>query len=154
MNPPLRTQQDLTAIIEGLRDGTLDMIVTDHAPHHADEKQVEFDKANNGIIGLETAVGLALTYLVRPGYLSLHELAKRMSAAPAAMLGLPEKAFEAGYPADFTIIDTQRQWTVDKERMVSRSRNTPYHGWQLTGRAVMTILGGRVVGRDGKFGLE
>jgi dihydroorotase len=154
MNPPLRTQQDVAAVIDGLRDGTLDMIVTDHAPHHADEKEVEFDKANNGILGFETALGLALTHLVHPGHLSLRALAARMSAAPAAMLGLPQKAFEAGYAADFTIIDTRRQWTVDKEQMESRSRNTPYHGWTLTGRAVMTFVGGRCVARDGKAELE
>ncbi len=150
MNPPLRTQADVTAVIEGLRDGTLDMIVTDHAPHHADEKDVEFDKANNGILGFETALGLALTYLVHPGHLTLSALAQRMSAAPAAMLGLPEKAFVPGLSADFTVVDTSREWTVDRAALVSRSRNTPYDGWTLRGRAALTMVAGRIVARDGK----
>ena len=150
MNPPLRTRVDVEAVIAGLRDGTIDMIATDHAPHHADEKDVEFDKANNGILGFETAVGLCLTYLVEPGHLSLTVLADRMSHAPAAMLGLPGKAFKTGLPADFTIVDTQKQWTVDRETFASRSRNTPYHGWTLHGRAVMTFVDGRLVARDGQ----
>ena len=150
MNPPLRTQADVTAVIEGLRDGTLDMIVTDHAPHHADEKDVEFDKANNGILGFETALGLALTYLVHPGHLTLTALAQRMSAAPAAMLGLPEKAFVPGLSADFTVVDTSREWTVDRAALVSRSRNTPYDGWTMRGRAALTMVAGRIVARDGK----
>ena len=154
MNPPLRTQADVDAIIAGLRDGTIDMIATDHAPHHADEKDVEFDKANNGILGFETAVGLSLTYLVEPGHLSLSALADRMSHAPAAMLGLPGKAFLPGYPADFTIVDTRKEWVVDKKTFASRSRNTPYHGWTLHGRAVMTFVDGRLVAREGQPVLE
>ena len=150
MNPPLRTRADVEAVIAGLRDGTIDMIATDHAPHHADEKDVEFDKANNGILGFETAVGLCLTYLVEPGHLSLTALADRMSHAPAAMLGLPGKAFKTGLPADFTIVDTQKQWTVNRDTFASRSRNTPYHGWILHGRAVMTFVDGRLVARDGQ----
>ena len=150
MNPPLRTRADVEAVIAGLRDGTIDMIATDHAPHHADEKNVEFDKANNGILGFETAVGLCLTYLVEPGHLSLTTLADRMSHAPAAMLGLPGKAFKTGLPADFTIVDTQKQWTVNRDTFASRSRNTPYHGWILHGRAVMTFVDGRLVARDGQ----
>ena len=150
MNPPLRTRADVEAVIAGLRDGTIDMIATDHAPHHADEKDVEFDKANNGILGFETAVGLCLTYLVEPGHLSLTTLADRMSHAPAAMLGLPGKAFKTGLPADFTIVDTQKQWTVNRDTFASRSRNTPYHGWILHGRAVMTFVDGRLVARDGQ----
>ncbi len=150
MNPPLRTRRDVDAVCEGLRDGTLDMIATDHAPHHIDEKNVEFDKANNGIVGFETALPLALTHLVKPGILSLTELADRMSAAPAAMLGLPEKKVAAGYPADLTLVDLEDEWTVDRETLASRSHNTPYHGWNLAGRVKMTMVGGRIVARDGK----
>lgn len=150
MNPPLRTAADVAAVKEGLRDGTLDMIATDHAPHHIDEKNVEFDKANNGIIGLETALPLALTCLVKTGVLSLPMLADRMSRAPAAMLGLPEKRVAEGFAADLTVVDTETEWVVDREAMASRSRNTPFHGWKLTGRAVLTLVDGRVVARDGK----
>jgi dihydroorotase len=150
MNPPLRTQADVEAVIEGLRDGTLDMIATDHAPHHQDEKLVEFDKANNGILGFETALGLALTHLVEPGHLSLSQLAERMSAAPCKLLGLPLKRLEAGDAADLTVVDTRMAWTVDRNLLVSRSRNTPYHGWKLRGRAVMTFVNGRLVARDGR----
>ena len=150
MNPPLRTQRDVEAIREGLLDGTLDMIATDHAPHHIDEKNVEFDKANNGIIGFETALPLALTYLVKPGILTLQELSDRMSAAPAAMLGLPEKKIAAGFPADLTLVDLDAEWTVDRGAMASKSRNTPYHGWKLSGLVRMTMVAGRIVARDGK----
>ncbi len=149
MNPPLRTAADVEAVKEGLRDGTIDMIATDHAPHHVDEKNVEFDKANNGIIGLETALPLTLTFLVKTGVLSLPEVADRMSRAPAAMLGLPEKRVAAGFAADLTVVDTTCEWTVDRESMASRSRNTPYHGWKLTGRTSLTLVGGRVVARNG-----
>ena len=150
MNPPLRTAADVAAVKEGLRDGTIDMIATDHAPHHVDEKNVEFDKANNGIIGLETALPLTLTCLWKTGVLSLADVAERMSCAPSAMLGLPEKRVAAGFAADLTIVDTTAEWVVDREAMASKSRNTPFHGWKLTGRVSLTLVGGRVVARNGK----
>ncbi len=150
MNPPLRTQKDLEAIVTGLKDGTLDMIATDHAPHHRDEKEVEFDKASNGIVGFETAFSLSVTHLVKPGHLSLPELANRMSRAPAAMLGLPEKRIAAGYTADLTLVDIDGFRTINRDEMVSKGRNTPYHGWRVNGVVKMTMVGGRVVAMDGK----
>ena len=149
MNPPLRTAADVEAVKEGLRDGTIDMIATDHAPHHVDEKNVEFDKANNGIIGLETALPLTLTCLVKTGVLSLSDVADRMSRAPAAMLGLPEKRVAEGLAADLTVVDAGTEWVVDRNEMASKSRNTPFHGWNLTGRAVLTLVSGRIVARNG-----
>lgn len=150
MNPPLRTEHDRIAIIEGLKDGTLDMIATDHAPHHIDEKNVEFDKANNGIVGFETALPLALTFLVKPGFLSMSDLVDKMSKAPAAMLGLPEKKVAAGYPADLVLVDMETVWTVNRNTLASKSRNTPYHGWKLNGLVKLTMVAGQVVARDGK----
>lgn len=150
MNPPLRTQRDLEAVIGGLRDGTLDMIATDHAPHHIDEKNVEFDKANNGIVGFETALPLALTHLVGPGLLSLPELVDRMSRAPAAMLGLPEKKVAAGFPADLVLVDLKAAWTVNRNTLASKGHNTPYHGWSLNGLVKLTMVAGTVVALDGK----
>ncbi len=150
MNPPLRTQKDLKAVITGLQDGTLDMIVTDHAPHHIDEKNVEFDKANNGILGFETALSLTYTFLVKPGVLTLSDVADKMAKAPAAMLGLTKKEVAVGSAADLTIFDTNATWTVDKEQMASKSRNTPFHGWTLQGMVRYTLVNGCIVVKDGK----
>ncbi len=150
MNPPLRTQRDLDAVIEGLRDGTLDIIATDHAPHHADEKNVEFDKANNGIVGFETALALAVTYLVRPGILSLPDLVEKLSRAPAAMLGLPEKKMASGFPADLVLVDLNATWTVNRDALASKSHNTPYHGWTLHGMVKLTMVAGKIVALNGK----
>lgn len=150
MNPPLRTFADLLAVREGLRDKTLSIIATDHAPHHEDEKRVEFEKANNGIVGFETALPLAVTFLVNTGILTLNDVARCMSKAPAAMLGLPEKRLEAGYPADITILDTNASWTVDSSKLASKSKNTPFHGWVLSGMIKLTVVGGNIVAKDGK----
>jgi len=150
MNPPLRTKKDMLAVIEGLRDGTLDMIVTDHAPHHIDEKNVEFDKANNGILGFETAFSLSLTYLVKADILSLPELVTCMSAAPLEMLGLPAKCIDIGSVADLVIVDIEKEWVVDRTKMVSKSTNTPYVGWKLKGVVEYTLVAGKAVVKAGK----
>ena len=143
MNPPLRSEADRLAIIEGLRDGTLDAIATDHAPHTSLEKDVEFEYAANGIIGLETSLPVSMQ-LVRDGHISMVDLVRLMAVNPARILGL-EHGLRPGLPADVTIIDPDREWTVDAGQFESLSRNCPFDGWTLTGRAVFTIVDGRVV---------
>ncbi len=145
MNPPLRSELDRLAVLEGLGDGTLDVIATDHAPHHYDEKEQAFDDAPNGIVGLETAVGLMLGHVVGAGTLDLATLIDRMSCQPARAFGLPGGTLAPGTPADVTVLDLSTTWTVDPAAFVSRSRNTPFAGWELTGRALLTIVDGRVV---------
>jgi dihydroorotase len=144
MAPPLRTQADVDALRAALADGTIEAIATDHAPHHRDEKDVEFEHAANGVVGLETALGLGLQ-LVDEGVLDLPTLVARMSAGPARLLGIPAGTLAPGAPADVTIVDPRRRWTVDPSTFRSKSRNTPYAGWQLTGKAVTVLVGGRVV---------
>lgn len=146
MNPPLRSEADREAIREGLRDGTLDCIATDHAPHAAMEKDVPFDDAPNGIIGLETSLGLSLA-LVHEGLLSLGDLVDLMSKNPARILGIHNDLIP-GAAADLTLMDTGASWTVNPATFASLSRNTPFGGWQLRGRAVATLVAGRVVYRD------
>ncbi len=143
MNPPLRSREDLEAIRSGLADGTIDAIATDHAPHSSIEKDVEFDYAANGIIGLETSLPLCLK-LVDDGLLSLPELIEKMSANPARIMGLPSGLIVGG-PADITIFDSDAVWTVDASKFRSLSRNCPFDGWNLKGRAVLTMVGGRIV---------
>jgi dihydroorotase len=144
MNPPLRSRRDAEALLEGLLDGTIDCIATDHAPHAQSEKEGEFDLAAFGIVGLETAVGLLLDRLVRPGILPLPTLVARLSRNPARLLGLPGGSLAPGAPADLTILDPAAEWTVNPARFESRSRNTPFGGWSLTGRPWKTIVGGRI----------
>lgn len=146
MNPPLRTSDDLDAIREGLADGTLSVIATDHAPHHPDEKNVEFNLALNGIIGLETALPLTLR-LVEEGALSLSDAIACLTSGPAAALSLPGGTLEVGRPADVTIIDPEIKWTLDPQAGQSRSRNTPFGDWKLKGRAICTIVDGRITYR-------
>jgi len=143
MNPPLRSEQDRTAICRGLADGTIDVIATDHAPHSALEKDVEFDRAANGIIGLETSLSLSLE-LVRKNILSMEQIVEKMSINPARILGL-DRGLSPGNIADITLIDPEYSYTVDAQKFQSKSRNTPFDGWKLKGRAVMTIVGGKVV---------
>jgi dihydroorotase len=145
MNPPLREPEDREAIRQALRDGTIDAICTDHAPHHYDAKEREFDDAPNGIIGLETALGLAITELVEPGLLTLSDLVTRMSTAPARIFNLPGGTLAPGSPADVLIADPKVRWVVNPDEFFSKSRNTPFSGRQLTGRAVVTIVRGQVV---------
>ncbi len=145
MNPPLRTADDVEAVREGLADGTLDVIATDHAPHHADEKAEPFPDAPNGVVGLETAVGVVISRVVREGVIDLPTMVERMSTAPARAFGLPGGTLEEGGPADVTVLDADAGWTVRGGDFRSRGRNTPFEGWDLTGRAVATVVGGEAV---------
>jgi len=145
VNPPLRAPEDRAAVLEGVRDGTLDVIATDHAPHHYDEKEQAFEDAPFGLVGLETALGLAITHLVEPGVLALSDLVERMSCAPARAFSLPGGTLRVGSPADLTIFDPAVAWTVDPARFKSKSKNTPFAGWQLRGQVVATIVGGAIV---------
>ncbi|MFA6413069.1 MAG: dihydroorotase [Syntrophales bacterium] len=141
--PPLRGKTDVEAIKEGLRDGTIDAIASDHAPHAQTDKEVEFEYAASGMIGLETSLALGLR-LVAADVLTLNQLIEKMSTNPAGILRIPGGTLRSGGPADLTIIDLQRLWTVDRKAIRSRSKNTPFLGWGLTGKAVMTIKGGVV----------
>jgi dihydroorotase len=143
MNPPLRSEADREAIREGLADGTIDAIATDHAPHSSKEKDVAFGSAANGIVGLETSVSLSLK-LVQDGVLSLSRLVEKMSTNPARILRL-NNGLRVGQAADITIIDPESEYTVNSANFQSLSRNTPFEGWQLKGRPVFTLVGGRVV---------
>lgn len=145
MNPPLRSAADRDAVREGVRDGTLDVIATDHAPHHYDEKEQAFDDAPFGIVGLETALGLTLTELVHKGVIDLPTMVDRMSCAPARSMSIAGGTLKTGSPADVTIIDPDREWTVDPKKFLSMSRNTPFTGWKLRGGPVRTIVGGRTL---------
>lgn len=145
MNPPLRSPEDRDAVREGLCDGTLDMVATDHAPHHYDEKEVAFDGAPNGVVGLETALGLVYGHLVEQGLFDLPTMVERMSVTPARVFKLPGGSLEAGTVADVTVFDPRESWTVDPASFVSKSRNTPFSGWELTGKPRFTVVGGEVV---------
>jgi dihydroorotase len=145
MNPPLREPEDVEAIRRALKDGTIDVIATDHAPHHYDAKEREFDDAPMGIVGLETALGLSLSLLVDGGFLTLPELVARMSTVPARIFHLPGGTLAAGHPADVVVFDPGARWTVDVTRFRSKSRNTPFAGWELAGRVVRTVVDGRTV---------
>jgi dihydroorotase len=145
MNPPLRSAADVAAVRAGLADGTLDTIATDHAPHHYDEKEAAFAEAPNGIVGLETALGLVLTRVVAEGVIDLPTMIDRMSCAPARAFNLPGGTLAEGSPADVTVFDPAAEWTVDPKAFKSKSRNTPFTGWKLVGRPKLTVVGGRVV---------
>ena len=144
MNPPLRTMQDVQAIKEGLRDGTIDVIATDHAPHATQEKQQEFTEAPFGIVGLETALSLTLA-LVDEGVLTLESAVDKLATAPAKAFSLNAGTLAVGAPADVAIVDPNREWQVDPSRFRSKSRNTPFAGWKVKGRVTTTIVSGRVV---------
>jgi dihydroorotase len=145
MNPPLRSREDLHAMKEGLRDGTIDVIATDHAPHSLDEKQVEYVNAPFGIVGLETAIGLTVTELVEPGIVSLSRMVELMSVNPRKILGLPAISIKEGEMANLTIFDTDTEWTVDVNAFSSRSKNSPFNGCKLRGRAVGIVNNGRTL---------
>ncbi len=147
MNPPLRTMADVEALREAVRDGTIDVLATDHAPHHYDEKARAFADAPNGIVGLETCLAVNITWLVKPGILSLAVLIDKMSCAPAKLFGLPGGTFARGAIGDVTVFDPTREWRVDPAAFLTKGRNTPYTGQTLTGRAVATVVAGRVVFR-------
>ncbi len=144
VNPPIREEIDKQAILEGLKDGTLDCIVTDHAPHHADDKNVEYNLAAFGISGIETSFGFAITYLYKAGVLSLNEIADRMSAAPARILNLDGGEIKEGGVADLMIADLDEKWTVDPAKFVSKGKNSPFGGYVLDGVVKYTIVDGEI----------
>ena len=144
MNPPLRTDDDVQAIKDGLKDGTIDCIVTDHAPHHIDEKQCEFALALNGIVGFETSLGLGLKYLVNEGVLTINELIEKMAVNPSKILGLNKGNLKVGNAADITIFDPEKEWTVDITKLHSKSKNSPYDGFVLCGKPEYVIVGGDI----------
>jgi dihydroorotase len=148
VNPPLRAAEDVEALLEGLRDGTIDCIATDHAPHAPAEKLVPFDLAPFGVIGLETLLGVVLTRLVWQLGWPLGKVLSWLTDRPARTLGLPGGTLRVGAPADVVLIDLEREWRVDPDRFASKSKNTPFAGWILRGKAVATIVDGRVVWMD------
>ncbi len=145
MNPPLRSEADRQALLAGLADGTVDAIASDHAPHHADEKDVEFSVAPFGIVGLETTLSLCLDRLVRPGIIDLSRLIELLSTAPARILKVPGGSLAPGSPGDVTLFHPTKPIRINADRFRSKARNTPFHSWNLRGRAVRTIVGGRAV---------
>ncbi len=147
MSPPLRSEEDRAALIEGVRDGTIDAIATDHAPHHSDEKMFEYDRAPFGVVGLETALGVALTVLYHSGAIPLARIIEMLTIGPARAFSLPCGTLAVGSPADLTVFDLGREWTVDSHRFKSKSRNTPFAGWRLRGSVATTFVAGREVFR-------
>lgn len=154
VNPPLRSKEDVKAIQQGLADGTIDIIASDHAPHLPEDKAVPWEQAPFGIIGLETTLGLVLTYLVKPGILTLNQAIEKMTILPARIFGLIEAGFGVLTPgkfADIIIIDLEKKWKVDANQFYSKGRNCPFNNWELQGKAIMTIVGGRIVMMDGQI---
>jgi len=151
MNPPLRDERDVGALRHGIKTGLVDAIASDHAPHSIEEKDQEFDLAPFGILGLETSLGLMCTHLFHEGIVSLSGLVRLMSTNPAAILALPAGTLETGSPADITLLDPELEWTVDESEFKSLSRNTPFSGWKLKGRAVSVLVGGRWMMREGEI---
>ena len=149
MNPPLRTKADVEAVIAGVVDGTIECLATDHAPHTREEKEQEFDKAPFGVVGLETALPLFAKALVEPGHLTWMGLIERMAAGPARVMGLKNRGtLGKGQFADITVFDPNEAWVIDPARFKSRSRNTPFGGWEVKGRVKWTLVGGRIVYSD------
>ncbi|MCX7773673.1 MAG: dihydroorotase [Clostridia bacterium] len=145
MNPPLRSDEDVEAIVEGLKDGTLDIIATDHAPHHKDEKNVEFDSAPNGIVGFETALALTYTTLVETGVLTLSQMVEKLALNPSKMLHLDKGTVACGKAADLILVDFDTPYTVEVAKFASKSKNSPYDGFKVKGRVMKTLVGGKVV---------
>ena len=144
MNPPLRSKKDVQAIIEGIKDGTIDVIVTDHAPHAKDEKNVEFAFALNGTVGLETAFSVSYTHLVKSGHITLEKLSELMSATPAKLLGIEGGLLKEGAVADLTIVDINQSFSVEAQKLFSKSKNSLFDGWKLSGKIIKTIIDGEV----------
>jgi dihydroorotase len=144
MNPPLRTKADVDAVIGGLRDGTIDLLATDHAPHAPEKKLRELDQAPFGIVGLETLIPITVLGLIEPGHLTWPEAIRKLTLEPARLLGIPKGTLRPGADADVTIIDPSTPWTVDPSAFYSKSRNTPYGGWEVRGRAHTVIVSGEV----------
>ena len=145
MNPPLRTKEDVEAMKLALKEGIIDVIATDHAPHHYDEKNVEFDKAPFGIVGLETSFAISYTYLVKTGILTPSELINKMSLKPAEILGIDKGSLEVGKAADITIIDTEKTYAIDPNTFVSKGKNTPFTGMEVSGEVVYTLINGKII---------
>jgi dihydroorotase len=150
MNPPLREPEDVERICEALADGTIDVVATDHAPHHYEDKEREFDDAPFGVVGLETALPLGMTRLAQPGHLSLPALIARMSTEPARIFHLPGGTLKRGVPADVVVFDPDARWIVEPREFASKSRNSPFGEWQLRGRVERTYVGGQLVYRNGE----
>ena len=156
-NPPMRSEEDMLAVRQGLAEGTIDVIASDHAPHSPDEKKRPWDQAPFGIIGLETTLGLVLTFLVRPGILTLSQAIGKMTAVPAKIFeldGVGIGSFKPGIPADLTLIDLNKKWKVDSHRFYSKGRNCPFDGWELQGKAILTMVAGQIVAKDGIVDME
>ncbi len=151
MHPPLRSAADREATIAAIKEGWIDCLATDHAPHTEDEKHVAFDQAPCGIVGLETAFALTVSFLVRPGHITLPRAIELWSDMPRQVLGLPEVKLEPGYPADLVLLDPGAEWTVDPAAFLSRGRSTPFAGWHLHGRALATCCGGRWTHAEGSL---
>ena len=145
MNPPLRNDEDVAAIIEALADGTIDAIATDHAPHHRDEKEIEFDYAANGIVGIETSLALGVTYLVKTGKLTMSQLIEKMSSNPAGIIGIDRGNLSLGSVADIVIFDAENKYKVDVNEFASKGKNSPYDGYDLYGKVMATITNGNIV---------
>jgi dihydroorotase len=148
MNPPLRSQHDRAALIEGLRDGTLEIIGSDHAPHSGFEKEVEFDYAPFGITGLETELSLSLMRLYHTGELTLPKLLDKFTVQPAKLLRIEKGTLDIGADGDVTIFDPELRWTYQRDQTASKSQNSPFHGWAMRGKAVATIVRGKIVWRE------
>jgi dihydroorotase len=151
INPPLRSLEDVEAIKDGLKDGTIDAIATDHAPHTQAEKEVEFDAAPSGIVGLETALGLVLKELVEPGVLGLPDAIKKLTSSPSTIVNLPGGKLQEGSSADITIFDPRPTWVCDPSQFLSKSKNSPFKGWTLSGKVNYVLLGGEVVVEAGEI---
>ena len=147
MNPPLRTADDVAALQQAVKDGIIDVIATDHAPHHYDEKEREFSNAPNGIVGFETALAVNITWLVKPKIIDLPLLIERMSCSPARVFHLPGGTLRRGSPADITVFDPEAEWNVNASHFRTKGRNTPYQGKTLTGRVHYTLVHGKIVHR-------
>ncbi|WP_435015650.1 dihydroorotase [Tundrisphaera sp. TA3] len=144
MNPPLRSRADVDALIGGLRDGTIDLLATDHAPHAQEKKMRELDQAPFGIVGLETLIPITVMALIEPGHLTWPDVIRKLTVEPAALLGIPKGTLRPGADADVTIIDPATRWTIDPSKFLSKSKNTPYGGWEVRGRAHTAIVAGEV----------
>ena len=151
VNPPLKSKADVAAIIRGLKDGTIDAIATDHAPHNIEEKKVEFNLAASGMVGLETALALILTKLVDTKLLTLKQAVEKLTLAPAKILNLQKGTLKVGADADLIVVDPRVEWIVDASQFASKSRNTPFNGWKLKGKVTHTIVAGKIIVKDGKL---
>ena len=149
MNPPLRSKEDVAALRQALKDNTISVIATDHAPHGIDEKNCEYDKAAFGIVGLETALALGVTTLVEGGYLTPSQLIAKMTINPANVIGIDKGDISEGKTADIAIVDADTTYKIDASKFESKGRNTPFDGWEVKGKALYTIVGGKIVVEEG-----